>query len=571
VSKLINFKTIRWKNFLSTGNIFTEVDLSTGGTTLIVGENGAGKSTILDAITFALFGKTFRNINKPQLLNSITRKELVVEIEFLVQQNRYKIIRGMKPGIFEVYCNGSLLNQSAEMRDYQEVLEKNILKINYKSFCQVVILGSASFVPFMQLPAAQRRAIIEDLLDLQVFTTMNTLLKDKVQENGNQLQLNENERRIVEAKIKMVKEHLKEIQSKNEQFIREKKQTIKDIEVKIENAQRERDAIDEKVAELRKQWKDPSSIENRIDKLRGLKTQLDTKVTYLLKEAEFFENHDNCPTCTQVIDNRLRCETVDKKKSEVDQIVIGKEQLETKLSEELLKLKEANKIVIAISDAMKPSVPLSVQINHWADQITSIKEEIKNTTKSVRESTDVKVVDLEKELADLSEQYNRLQEDKQVLNAAAMLLKDGGIKTRIVNQYIPVINKLINKYLSEFDLFVEFNLDEQFNEVIKSRYRDEFSYASFSEGEKQKIDLAILFTWRAVAKLRNSLSTNLLILDEVFDSSLDGQSADDLLKILQNISKDSNVFIISHRDTLHDKFENVIKFVKTKSFSRIAE
>jgi DNA repair exonuclease SbcCD ATPase subunit len=400
---------------------------------------------------------------------------------------------------------------------------------------------------------------------------MNTLLKDKVQENGNQLQLNENERRIVEAKIKMVKEHLKEIQSKNEQFIREKKQTIKDIEVKIENAQRERDAIDEKVAELRKQWKDPSSIENRIDRLRGLKTQLDTKVTYLLKEAEFFENHDNCPTCTQVIDNRLRCETVDKKKSEVDQIVTGKEQLETKLSEELSKLKEANKIVIAISDAMKPSVPLSVQINHWADQITSIKEEIKNTTKSVRESTDVKVVDLEKELADLSEQYNRLQEDKQVLNAAAMLLKDGGIKTRIVNQYIPVINKLINKYLSEFDLFVEFNLDEQFNEVIKSRYRDEFSYASFSEGEKQKIDLAILFTWRAVAKLRNSLSTNLLILDEVFDSSLDGQSADDLLKILQNISKDSNVFIISHRDTLHDKFENVIKFVKTKSFSRIAE
>ena len=568
---MINFKTIRWKNFLSTGNIFTEVDLSTGGTTLIVGENGAGKSTILDAITFALFGKTFRNINKPQLLNSITRKELVVEIEFLVQQNRYKIIRGMKPGIFEVYCNGSLLNQSAEMRDYQEVLEKNILKINYKSFCQVVILGSASFVPFMQLPAAQRRAIIEDLLDLQVFTTMNTLLKDKVQENGNQLQSNENERRIVEAKIKMVKEHLKEIQSKNEQFIREKKQTIKDIEVKIENAQRERDAIDEKVAELRKQWKDPSSIENRIDKLRGLKTQLDTKVTYLLKEAEFFENHDNCPTCTQVIDNKLRCETVDKKKSEVDQIVTGKVQLETKLSEELSKLKEANKIVIAISDAMKPSVPLSVQINHWADQITSIKEEIKNTTKSVRESTDVKVVDLEKELADLSEQYNRLQEDKQVLNAAAMLLKDGGIKTRIVNQYIPVINKLINKYLSEFDLFVEFNLDEQFNEVIKSRYRDEFSYASFSEGEKQKIDLAILFTWRAVAKLRNSLSTNLLILDEVFDSSLDGQSADDLLKILQNISKDSNVFIISHRDTLHDKFENVIKFVKTKSFSRIAE
>lgn len=568
---MINFKAIRWKNFLSTGNIFTEVNLSTNGTTLIVGENGAGKSTILDAITFALFGKTFRNINKPQLLNAITRKELVVEIEFTIQSNQYKIVRGMKPGIFEVYCNGSLLNQSAEMRDYQEVLEKNILKINYKSFCQVVILGSASFVPFMQLPAAQRRAIIEDLLDLQVFTTMNTLLKEKVQENGNQLQANENERKIIEAKIKMVKEHLKEIQSKNEQFVREKKQTIKDIEVKIDKAHQERAAIDEKVAKLRKQWKDPASIENRIEKLRGLKTQLDTKMSYLLREAEFFENHDNCPTCTQVIDNKLRCDTVDKKKSEAGEIIAGKEQLETKLSDELLKLKEANKIVIAISDAMKPSVPLAVQINHWTDQIATIKEEIKNTTKSARETTDVKVVDLEMELAMTSSQYNILQEDKQVLNAAAMLLKDGGIKTRIVNQYIPVINKLINKYLSEFDLFVEFNLDEQFNEVIKSRYRDEFSYASFSEGEKQKIDLAILFTWRAVAKLRNSLSTNLLILDEVFDSSLDGQSADDLLKILQNISKDSNVFIISHRDTLHDKFENVIKFVKTKSFSRISE
>lgn len=568
---MINFKAIRWKNFLSTGNIFTEVNLSTNGTTLIVGENGAGKSTILDAITFALFGKTFRNINKPQLLNAITRKELVVEIEFTIQSNQYKIVRGMKPGIFEVYCNGSLLNQSAEMRDYQEVLEKSILKINYKSFCQVVILGSASFVPFMQLPAAQRRAIIEDLLDLQVFTTMNTLLKEKVQENGNQLQANENERKIIEAKIKMVKEHLKEIQSKNEQFIREKKQAAKDISAKIDSATANKNTMLAQAEELRSSVASSETIKSKIENLKELRVRMEAKSKLLASEVSFFKNHDNCPTCKQSISDEFSCEVVERRSSEIDEIASGLEKLVQAYNENNQKLK-------SILDVESKADELYVQASHETlmlrvlnEQLSSLLKEVDGAKKTAKETSDVKVVDLEMELAMTSSQYNILQEDKQVLNAAAMLLKDGGIKTRIVNQYIPVINKLINKYLSEFDLFVEFNLDEQFNEVIKSRYRDEFSYASFSEGEKQKIDLAILFTWRAVAKLRNSLSTNLLILDEVFDSSLDGQSADDLLKILQNISKDSNVFIISHRDTLHDKFENVIKFVKTKSFSRISE
>lgn len=568
---MINFKTIRWKNFLSTGNIFTEVNLSTNGTTLIVGENGAGKSTILDAITFALFGKTFRNINKPQLINAITRKDLVVEIEFSIQSNQYKIVRGMKPGIFEVYCNGALLNQSAEMRDYQEVLEKNILKINYKSFCQVVILGSASFVPFMQLPAAQRRAIIEDLLDLQVFTTMNTLLKEKVQENGNLLQANENERKIVEAKIKMVKEHLKELQSKNEQFIREKKQTIKDVEAKILSATENKNALLAQAAELRGSVAGSDTIKSKLENLKELRVRMEAKSKLLAGEVKFFKNHDNCPTCKQSISDEFSCEVVEKRNAEIDEIASGLEKLVQAYNDNNQKLK-------SILDVESKADDLYVQASHETltlrllnEQLNSLNKEVSEAKKVAKETSDVKVVDLEMELAMASSQYNILQEDRQVLNAAAMLLKDGGIKTRIVNQYIPVINKLINKYLGEFDLFVEFNLDEQFNEVIKSRYRDEFSYASFSEGEKQKIDLAILFTWRAVAKLRNSLSTNLLILDEVFDSSLDGQSADDLLKILQNISKDSNVFIISHRDTLHDKFENVIKFTKTKSFSRIAE
>ena len=568
---MIHFKTIRWKNFLSTGNIFTELNLSTPGTTLIVGENGAGKSTILDALTFALFGKTFRNINKPQLLNTITRKELVVELEFSIQSNHYKIVRGIKPAVFEVYCNDNLVNQSAEMRDYQEVLEKNVLKINYKSFCQVVVLGSASFVPFMQLPASQRRTIIEDLLDLQVFTTMNTLLKEKVQDNASLIQDNGNERNIVEAKIKMVREHLKEVQSKNEQFIQEKKTALADVEKKIEEARQIKNELADVIKSKSDYLTNLGSVKNKVEKLKTLRAQMEIKTASLSKEIDFFNNHDNCPTCKQEISSEFSCEIVEKRENEIKEVESGLTQLANKYEETNAELSKILEIDKECDDLRTKASHETLKIQMFNDQVRTISKELDEAKKTSKENSDLKVVDLEKDLTNLSNHYNILQEDKRVLNAAALLLKDGGIKTRIVNQYIPVINKLINKYLSEFDLFVEFNLDEQFNEVIKSRYRDEFSYASFSEGEKQKIDLAILFTWRAVAKLRNSLSTNLLILDEVFDSSLDGNSAEDLLKILQNISRDSNVFIISHRDTLHDKFENVIKFVKTKSFSRIAE
>jgi DNA repair exonuclease SbcCD ATPase subunit len=545
--------------------------LSTPGTTLIVGENGAGKSTILDALTFALFGKTFRNINKPQLLNTITRKELVVELEFSIQSNHYKIVRGIKPAVFEVYCNDNLVNQSAEMRDYQEVLEKNVLKINYKSFCQVVVLGSASFVPFMQLPASQRRTIIEDLLDLQVFTTMNTLLKEKVQDNASLIQDNGNERNIVEAKIKMVREHLKEVQSKNEQFIQEKKTALADVEKKIEEARLTKSELADVIKSKSDYLTNLGSVKNKVEKLKTLRAQMEIKTASLSKEIDFFNNHDNCPTCKQEISSEFSCEIVGKREDEIKEVESGLSQLANKYEETNTELSKILEIDKECDDLRTKASHETLKIQMFNDQVRTISKELDEAKKTSKENSDLKVVDLEKDLTNLSNHYNILQEDKRVLNAAALLLKDGGIKTRIVNQYIPVINKLINKYLSEFDLFVEFNLDEQFNEVIKSRYRDEFSYASFSEGEKQKIDLAILFTWRAVAKLRNSLSTNLLILDEVFDSSLDGNSAEDLLKILQNISRDSNVFIISHRDTLHDKFENVVKFVKTKSFSRIAE
>lgn len=566
---MIFLKTIRWKNLLSTGNDFTEVNLTVPGTTLIIGENGAGKSTILDAITFALFGKTFRNINKPQLVNTITRKDLVVEIEFNISRSEYKIVRGMKPNIFEVYHNGTLINQNAEMKDYQEYLERNILKIDYKSFCQVVILGSASFVPFMQLPAAQRRGIIEDLLDLQVFTTMNTLLKERIQENYEALQSNINDQNIVNTKIKMAREHLKELQSKSAQFIREKKTALKDIEEKIKQANVEKDSLNEELKLKNQNNNDINVLQKKIDKLKSLRIQMEAKTSLLDKEIKFFTDHENCPTCKQQISNEFSCDIVSKRETEIKEIEDG-----------LVKLAEVyeqtNKELIELLNIDRECDEIKTKISHeklkikmFQDQIDSIKSEIDDAKKEIDNKSEDKIVDLEKELLELSVTYNDLSEDKQVLSAASLLLKDGGIKTKIVNQYIPIINKLINKYLGEFDLFVEFNLDEQFNEVIKSRYRDEFSYSSFSEGEKQKIDLAILFTWRAVAKLRNSLSTNLLILDEVFDSSLDGNAADDLLKILQSISTESNVFVISHRENLHDKFENVIKFVKSKNFSRI--
>ena len=566
---MIVFQSIKWKNFLSTGNVFTEVNLNTRGTTLVVGENGAGKYTILDALTFALFGKTFRNINKPQLLNTITRKDLQVEVEFSVGTTRYRILRGMKPNIFEVYCNDTLVNQSAEMRDYQEYLEKNILKINYKSFCQVVVLGSASFVPFMQLPAAQRRTIIEDLLDLQVFTTMNNLLKDNVQENAEALQTNSNEQRLINAKIKMVREHLSEMQSKSEQFIKEKRVALKDVQTKISEAEATRDDYRRQIAELAANLTNTESLQNKVDKLKSLRTQMETKSSMLNREIEFFSNHDNCPTCKQQISSEFSCEVVGQRENDIKAIEDGLRQLAIKYDEtndELMIILELDK---QCDELRSKASHESLRIQILNDQIKTINQEIDDAKKEAKGTSDVKVSDLESELNELTTKYNELQEDRLVLNAASLLLKDGGIKTKIVNQYVPVINKLINKYLGEFDLFVEFNLDEQFNEVIKSRYRDEFTYASFSEGEKQKIDLAILFTWRAVAKLRNSLSTNLLILDEVFDSSLDGNAADDLLKILQTISGESSVFVISHRENLHDKFENIIKFVKHQNFSKI--
>ena len=563
------FNTLRWKNILSTGNIFTEVSLQTTGTTLIVGTNGAGKSTILDALTFALFGKTFRNINKPQLVNSINKKDAVVELEFTTQNKNYKIVRGLKPNIFEVYCNDVLLNQSADIRDYQEILEKQILRINYKSFCQVVILGSASFIPFMQLPTGQRRAIIEDLLDLEVFTTMNNLLRDKIQINSQAIIDSNYRKELIEQKINLVKQHLGELRKKNDEFVKQKRATIADLKSSLLEKEQDKETLSAEIQDLESKAEDHISIQRKLTKLNTLKAQMEAKSNQLSKEIEFFKNHDSCPTCKQTIDDIFKCETVDDRSSQIAELENGLTLLLEKYNKTNEKLQETFDLNNNINKLKSDFYVLTTKISHYQSQIISLEDEIKQATKIVKDSSTETIGDLENERLTILQEYNKIQEEKHVLSAAALMLKDGGIKTKIINQYIPVINKLINKYLAEFDLFCEFQLDEQFNETIKSRYRDVFTYASFSEGEKQKIDLAMLFTWRAVAKLRNSLSTNLLILDEVFDSSLDGTAADDLLKIVNNIAKDSNVFIISHRDQLFEKFDNTIKFVKHKNFSSI--
>ena len=565
---MIFFKTLRWKNLLSTGNIFTEIDLAKSNNTLIVGENGAGKSTILDALSFALFGKPFRKINKPQLLNTITKKELVVEIEFNISSNQYKIIRGIKPTIFEVYQNGVLLNQSAEMKDYQEILEKQILKLNFKSFGQVVVLGSATFQPFMQLPGGQRREIIEDLLDLQIFTTMNSLLKDKMLDNSSELDDVSSDQRVLMGRIEIIKEHLLEKQTNNEKLVAEKISVIDDTNEKLIVLHDQYKIIEEQIANLKESIQDEPKISKRINQMSQLRHKIEAKRALLDKDVAFFEKHENCPTCTQSISNEFRKNTLLTKNNEIESIDTALVDLVTQYDETNARLNEMIEVHADVQTLQMQQIKLRSNSEALLKYRDQLMKEINQINVSHEADEDSKMADLELELNSVAARYNDAMDQKQIYAAAAMLLKDGGIKARIIKQYVPVINKLINKYLSAMDFFVQFELDEEFNETIKSRFRDEFSYASFSEGEKMRINLAILFTWRAVAKLRNSVSTNLLIMDEVFDSSLDSNGTEEFLN---NLTADTNTFIISHKtDQLYDKFTNVIKFEKHKNFSKVA-
>jgi len=568
---LITFKSLKWKNFLSTGNLFTEIDLNKHNTTLIVGENGAGKSTMLDALSYALFSKPFRKINKSQLLNSITRKEMVVEVEFSISSNDYKIIRGIKPNVFEVYQNGKLMNQSAEMKDYQEIVERQILKINHKSFSQVIVLGSATFLPFMQLSGGQRREIIEDLLDLQIFTTMNSLLKDKITSNKENLVQNQSDHKVLSEKIKLIKEHMQEMQNNNDAIIADKNERIDETKEQIETLKIQKENINKEAEKLANQTANLETLEKKMSKLESLKHKIEANLTIINKEVVFFNNHDNCPTCKQEIDHDFKCEAIDFRTNNITEIQEGL----GKLSEEYDKVDAEIKVMLDINSKVRQKVMdyhvVDTKITSLTTYINQLNQEINSINKTVEQQDTSKLYELEENLVTIADRTNELNDQKNIYGAASILLKDGGIKSKIIRQYIPIINKLINKYLSAMDFFVQFELDEEFNETIKSRHRDEFSYASFSEGEKMRINLAILFTWRAVAKLRNSINTNILIMDEVFDSSLDSNGTEEFMKILNTITTDTNTFIISHKtDQISDKFDNVIKFEKHKNFSRIA-
>jgi len=568
---MIVFKSIRWKNFLSTGNVFTEIEFDKHNTTLIVGDNGAGKSTILDALSFSLFSKPFRKVNKSQLINSITRRDLVVEIEFSISKNNYKIVRGIRPNIFEVYMNDTLMNQSAETRDYQDILEKQILKISHKSFCQVVVLGSASFVPFMQLPTGQRRDIIEDLLDLQIFTVMNNLLKVKAAENRDLVIENTTNKKVVTEKIKLIRQHLLEMQNNNDIIIAEKKERLAEVDTQINTIILNDESIARGITILEEKVYDEESVTKKMKKLDSLRHQIKAKHEILNKEVKFFSEHDNCPTCKQDINKDFQCEAIDTRKQSIVEIEEGMNQLTTQYDKLSKRIDEIMETRNQIQTAKLNRHKLTTMIDSLNGYKKELEREIKTIKQSIVERDDSNLNELEAELLLINNKNVELEEDRTILAAAGALLKDGGIKSRIIKQYIPIINKLINKYLSAMEFLVQFELDEEFNETIKSRHRDEFSYASFSEGEKMRINLAILFTWRAVAKLRNSISTNILIMDEVFDSSLDSTGTEEFMKILNQLTLDTNTFIISHKsDQIADKFSNVIRFEKHKNFSRIA-
>lgn len=564
---MILFKTIRWKNFLSTGNVFTEIDLASNKTTLIVGENGAGKSTLLDALSFVLFNKPFRKVNKPQLMNTINKKDLLVEIEFSIGKSEYKIARGIKPSVFELYKNGILLNQDAESKDYQKILEDQILKINHKSFAQVVVLGSASFVPFMQLPAGQRREVIEDLLDLQIFTTMNTLLKDKLATSAAKLTELDSNTRVLEERIRLMKEHRSQLEANNEKMLTEKNEKISETEKKLAWIEEEKARLLTEQQDLKASMSDKDKIKDKLDKLRVLEAQISTRRKNTDKSLSFFHDTDTCPTCSQGIDHDFKNEMMTTKKKQLEDLDAGLVKLVEEKEKVLDRIGEINSINEKLTEAVMKLNNLLNQKNQLQEYVLDLKRDIETVTEVVDEG---KIAAAEAELDGVIDEYNTEVDERTVLTAASAILKDGGIKAKIVKQYVPIINKLINKYLSAMDFFVQFELNEQFEETIKSRFRDEFSYASFSEGEKMRINLAILFTWRAVAKLRNSINTNLLIMDEVFDSSLDSTGTDEFMKILINLTQDTNTFIISHKtDQLWDKFERVIRFEKHKNFSRI--
>jgi len=570
---IIHFHSVQFKNFLSTGNTFTKIDLNKSPTTLIVGANGAGKSTMLDALSFGLFGKPYRNINKPQLINTINSKDCVVEVEFSVGPNGYKVVRGIKPNIFEIYKNGQVINESSHAKEFQKMLEQNILKLNHKSFHQIVVLGSSSFIPFMQLTAAHRREVIEDLLDINIFSKMNTVLKDNIANLKDKIRDAVHQVDIVKNKIEVQRKYINDIKNLNEEKIYEKQTEIKAQENTIEQIELENEEIQETLAAKYDQ------VAERLEQAgstfqdnRMLKAYHQSEMKKLVKEDKFFQENDVCPTCTQEIDETIKkqkSQDIAKKAKEIQKAFQAVEESLSTGKELVDDLQEQNKKSMELNATLRDN---NTKISMSRRLIQKLEQEITDTSDS-KENIKQANKDLENyidEKDDLLTQKLELSEEYDYSSVIAEMLKDTGIKTKIIRQYLPVMNKLVNQYLQTLDFFVHFELNESFSETIRSRHRDNFSYDSFSEGEKQRIDLALLFTWRQIAKMKNSVATNLLILDETFDSSLDNDGVENLFKIIHTLGADTNVFVISHKGEILDgRFKSKMEFYKDKNFSKI--
>ena len=569
---MIIFKTVRWKNFLSTGNNFTEIQLDKDSTTLIIGENGAGKSTILDALCFGLFGKAFRSINKMQLVNTVNGSSALVEVEFSIGSKKLKVIRGIKPNIFEIYIDGKMYNQDANAKDYQKYLEQQILKLNYRSFTQVVILGSSTFVPFMQLKARHRRDVVEEILDIQIFSLMNMIVKQKLKTIDEEYKEVEHKYNLVEQEVILKEKYVEDIKENKRKLLAEKRNLISGNEEEVFKKKAKIKDFENDVKSMHKKIENSTDIEDRYNKLKDIHSQLKEKHRTHTRFIGFFEKNEDCPTCQQHIDETFKKGMIDTENSKSEKLTSGMEELleELKLAEsKIVTIKEVNKNIQSCNVEIAKENSSIGQLEIFNMTLYNEVDHLENG--NVGDNDINEIEKLKESLSDLLKAKSNLREERIYDEASRSMLQDTGIKTKIIKQYLPVMNKLINTYLTSMEFYVNFTLDENFEETIKSRYRDDFSYSSFSEGEKMRIDLALLFTWRAVAKMKNSTNTNLLILDEIFDSSLDGTGTDEFLKILNTLG-DENVFVISHKqDQLVDKFRNTIKFEKIKNFSHAVE
>ncbi len=566
---MIIFEKIRWKNFLSTGNQFTEVALNQKSTTLIIGTNGAGKSTILDALTFSLYGKSFRKINKAQLINTTNEKNCLVEIEFSIGEIQWKVNRGIKPNIFEIYRNGSILDQSSSAVDQQKWLEQNVLKMNYKSFTQIVILGSSTFVPFMQLTSNHRREVVEDLLDIKIFSSMNILVKEKIRSSKEEIRTLDFKKESLLEKVEMQKNLINEIESRGKESIGEKNDKIKSLEIEVDTHIERNKLTEADISDLLKDQEDVTGATEKLRKLGTLKGKISNKVSTVTKEYEFFNKNRVCPTCTQDINEEFRINKIEDSQNRKQELQSGYKELEEAIQKEELRELQFKSISQEVSKLLNGISTNNTRISGCQKQIRQLESEIQRITTQLanRNTEHDKLATFEK---GLQETYDYLIEKKENISYYDFtygLLKDGGVKAQIIKKYLPLINQQVNKYLQMMEFYINFKLDEEFNETIESPIHEDFSYASFSEGEKMRIDLALLFTWREVARFKNSVNTNLLIMDEVFDSSLDGFGSDEFLKIIKYVITDANIFVISHKKEMQDQFNDIIKFEKKQGFS----